>query len=636
MTHRDDAAGALGRRDWPAVEAACRAALAEDPATAWALMLMAELAAARGRHDLVLTLLGEIRGDDPAYAEALSRRAVATHLLGRHKEALPLYRAALACDPANGVLWSNSGAAAQGIRLLAPALAAYRRATHADPFNADAWANCGALANELGHHREGVAALDRAVSLTPDRLGLRYSRVIAALPVVYEDEDAVAAARLDYDRALAALERSVDDADAARLTELAEAVDLATPFLLAYQGRDDRALQTRLGDVIGRAMAARRPDIGQTEPPAWDGQEKIRIGFVSNCFKWHSVWKIPVRGWFAGLDRTRFTVHAYHLGSERDAQTVEAASLADRFVQGPKRFDDWVAAIRADRPHVLIYPEIGMEPTALRLAALRLARVQATSYGHPTTPGLATIDLNLSSDLMEPAGAEAHYRETLVRLPGLGLAYAPPDIVPAPLTRAAIGLQDGVPAFWCCQMLAKYLPRHDDLFPAIARAVGPCRFVFVSYPRGHMVTATFYSRLERAFAAQGMNAADYCLVLPPQTPERFHAAAGLCDVFLDAHGWSGCNTVMESLKTGLPVVTWPGETMRARHAAAILTRMGITETIAADRDGFVALAAALARDPARRAAIGARMRAAAPLAYDDPAVLPALEAVLADELRRRS
>jgi predicted O-linked N-acetylglucosamine transferase (SPINDLY family) len=623
MSHRDDAAAALGRRDWPAVETACRAALAEDPATAWALMLMAELASARGRHDLVLALLTEVRRHDPAYGEALARRAVATHLQGRQRDALPLYRAALVFDPANAALWSNCGAAGQGASLLAPALSAYRRATHADPGNADAWANCGALANELGHHREGVAALDRAVSLIPDRLGLRYSRLIAALPVVYEDEAGVTAARADYDRALAALERSVEAADAPHLVELAEAVDLATPFLLAYQGENDRDLQNRLGDVIARAMAARRPDVG-THLARWDGQEKIRIGFVTNCFKWHSVWKIPLRGWFAGLDRERFAVYGYHLGADRDAITVEAAGLATKFVQGPRRFDDWVAAIGADRPHVLVYPEIGMDPTALRLAALRLAPVQATTYGHPTTPGLPTIDLNLSCALMEPAGPERHYREDLVRLPGIGLSYAPPAIVPAAVTRAQIGLAEGVPAFWCCQMLAKYLPRHDELFPLIARAAGPCRFVFVSYPRGHAVTATFYSRLERAFAAHGLNAADYCLVLPPQTPERFHGIAGLCDIFLDAHGWSGCNTVMESLNAGLPVVTWPGETMRSRHAAGILARMGITETTAASRDEYIALAATLARDPARRAAIGARMRAAAPLAYDDPAVMPAL------------
>ncbi len=632
MTHRDDAGAALSRRDWPAVETACRAALAEDPTLAWALMLMAELAAGRGRHDLMLALLGEVRRDDPAYGEALARRAVATHLQGRQRDALPLYRAALVFDPTNAVLWSNCGAAAQAAGLLAPALSAYRRATHADPANVDAWANCGALANELGHHREGVAALDRAVHLDPDRLGLRYSRLIAALPVVYEDEAALAAARADYDRALAALERSVEAADAQHLVELAEAVDLATPFLLAYQGEDDAILQTRLGDVIARAMAARRPDIG-AEPAQWDGQEKIRVGFVTNCFKWHSVWKIPLRGWFAGLDRARFAIHGYHLGADRDAITAEAASLATKFVQGPKRFDDWVAAIRADRPHVLIYPEIGMDPTALRLAALRLAPVQATTYGHPTTPGLPTIDINLSCELMEPPQAERHYREALVRLPGIGLSYLPPAITPAAVTRARIGLAEDVPAFWCCQMLAKYLPRHDELFPLIARAAGPCRFVFVSYPRGHAVTATFYSRLERAFAAHGLNAADYCLILPPQTPERFHGIAALCDVFLDAHGWSGCNTVMESLKTGLPVVTWPGETMRSRHAAGILTRMGITETIAATRDGYIALAASLARDPARRAEIGARMRAAAALAYDDPAVMPALEAALIDRLR---
>ncbi len=39
-----------------------------------------------------------------------------------------------------------------------------------------------------------------------------------------------------------------------------------------------------------------------------------------------------------------------------------------------------------------------------------------------------------------------------------------------------------------------------------------------------------------------------------------------CDLFLDSVGWSGCNSTLEALACGLPVVTWPGELMRGRAA----------------------------------------------------------------------
>jgi predicted O-linked N-acetylglucosamine transferase (SPINDLY family) len=47
---------------------------------------------------------------------------------------------------------------------------------------------------------------------------------------------------------------------------------------------------------------------------------------------------------------------------------------------------------------------------------------------------------------------------------------------------------------------------------------------------------------------------------------------------------------------GLPVVTLPGPMMRARHTYAILTMMGIDETIASDEDDYVAIAVRFGKD----------------------------------------
>ena len=69
--------------------------------------------------------------------------------------------------------------------------------------------------------------------------------------------------------------------------------------------------------------------------------------------------------------------------------------------------------------------------------------------------------------------------------------------------------------------------------------------------------------------------------------------------------------------------------MRGRHSAAILTHLGVTETIAASPAGYVGLAVRLAHEPAWRAATAARMRAAAPRLFGDRAPLRALEAFLA-------
>jgi predicted O-linked N-acetylglucosamine transferase (SPINDLY family) len=307
----------------------------------------------------------------------------------------------------------------------------------------------------------------------------------------------------------------------------------------------------------------------------------------------------------SGLDPSGCELFAYHTGTLRDAATLEAEELCEHFVQGPLTFDAWRARIAADAPHILIYPEIGMDLVAARLAALRLAPVQCNSWGHPTTSGYPTLDYYLGSDLMEPEDGDRHYSERLVRLPGLSTMI---DLDPAPEpvpTRQALGLPEGAIVYWCGQSLYKYLPQFDWLVPAIARGVPGSVFVFIEFADSPELSDRFRQRLESAFAADGLNATDHVRILPRLTQQAFAAALGQADVVLDSVGWSGCNSLFDALRHDLPIVTMPGALMRGRHGTAILHAIGVTETICPTPDGYVATAIALGRDEAFRARIRA-------------------------------
>jgi predicted O-linked N-acetylglucosamine transferase (SPINDLY family) len=229
---------------------------------------------------------------------------------------------------------------------------------------------------------------------------------------------------------------------------------------------------------------------------------------------------------------------------------------------------------------------------------------------------------------MEPPDGDAHYREQLVRLPNLSI-YCEPSNAPAmALDRAKLGLRTGAVVYWCCQSLPKYLPQFDAVFARIARAVGDCQFTFIAFAGDAHVTDTFHARLDRAFAAVGLRAADHCVVLPRLAPERYVAAIGQCDVVLDSIGWSGCNSTLESLAHDLPIVTLSGDLMRGRHTAAILTRMGIGDMIARTVDEYVAIAVGLGRNAPERAQVRARVAANKHRIYRDRDCIGALEAFL--------
>lgn len=566
----------------------------------------------------------------PDYAKAHNNRGTALDALGRTEHALASYERALALRPDFVEALNNRGNALRALGRTADALASYERALALRPNYADALYSRGRALQVMNRTGEAIAAFEAALAARPGYMQAAFALPFAELPILYSEDSEVDTQRQAYERRLHGL---LVDIQSGRLDgRLHEGVGPNQPFYLAYQGKDDRALNEAYGSLVCSIMAARFPRAGIAGAPA--PGEKIRIGIVSGFFRSHANWRIPIKGWLEGLDRDRFRLFGYYTGTLRDAQTEIASALCERFVEGNHPVERWRRKILADAPHVLIYPAIYMDQLSAQLAAQRLAPVQCNSWGHPDTSGMPTVDYYLSSDLMEPPEADAFYSERLVRLPNLSVSYEPPPIETVAVARAELGIRDSAVAFWCGQSIYKYLPRYDEVFPRIAREVPDSQFVFIGHQKGDAVTTLFRERLERAYARHGLVAADHCVILPRLDGSRFVAAIGACDAVLDSIGWSGCNSTLESLAHDLPVVTTPGAFMRGRHTAAILQMMGVTDTIAPDLDAFVRTAVRLAHEPEWRAALRAQITASKHRLWRDPAPVVALGQFIEEAVRR--
>ncbi len=595
-------------------------ALAVNPNAPETLNNLGNALQSQGRLDEAAGFYLRALGINPTYVQALNNLGNALQALGRHEEAVGHYSRALEITPDDATVLNNLGAIRQEQGRQEEAMALYARALRVKPDLPDALTNLGLALQDQGRREEALAHFERALEGRPDFVRALFARCIAQIPIIYDGEDEIERRRLLYRRHLERLSAEID-----RLQghpDLADGIGFMQPFLLAYQGRNDRDLQRLYGALVCRIMEQRTPPAVLAEPPASD--EPVRVGIVCGFFSSHTIWKL-YKGWISQLDRRRFRLFGYHTGSRRDAETALAASGFERFVEGPWSASAWRDAILADRPHVLIYPELGMTAMTARLAAQRLAPVQCLSWGHPDTSGYSTLDYFLSSDLMEPAEAQEHYTERLVRLPNLSLYYEPAPVPPKAGGREAFGLPPDLPLYWCCQSLYKYLPQYDDVFPRIALAVGACRFVFISYPKGNTVNEVFRARLRRAFSAVGLDSDAFCIFLPRLDQDQFFMVSGLCDVFLDSIGWSGGTTTLESLVHDMSIVTLPGSLMRSRHSMAILTRMGLTETIADTTDAYVAMAARLALDDDWRSEVRKKVSRGKDRVYRDRSCIAALE-----------
>jgi predicted O-linked N-acetylglucosamine transferase (SPINDLY family) len=584
-------------------------ALAESGAAAAAVMQF--------QHALLLA---------PDCADAYFGLGRAQLLLGLAAAAEQSLLHAIRLRPEHAPSHNNLGVALDRQQRGVAAAESFRQALRYDPLDADALNNLGCLLHLDGDLAAARACFERALRSAPGHGRALWARCMSTLPILYEDEVQVAAQRGLYERELAQL------AEAARQptvrAALAATIGASQPFFLPYQGQCDRDLQARYGTLLTGLIDA-DPAVALAPAPA--AGETLRLGIVTGFACEHTVWRLMVKGWLTHLDRSRFSVTLYHTGTTVDAQTREARLLADRMVGGPGV--DVRAAIVADRPHALIYPELGMDPVCARLAVERLARLQCVGWGQPQTSGLPSIDAFLSSAAMEPPGAPLHYTERLVCLPNLGVH---PMLEEGPVERcgrAAFGLRPEATAFWCGQALYKYLPHSDAVFARIAQAVPDSQFLFIAFAKSAATTTRFVRRLEAAFASVGLEASRHCVVAPSMKQPKFHASVRACDIVLDSIGWSGGKSTLDMLSDSPVIVTLEGELMRGRHTAAILRRLGITETITHDVDGYVGAAIRLARDAELREALRAKIAAVRGWLFRDLSPIVALEAFLLEAVR---
>jgi predicted O-linked N-acetylglucosamine transferase (SPINDLY family) len=80
------------------------------------------------------------------------------------------------------------------------------------------------------------------------------------------------------------------------------------------------------------------------------------------------------------------------------------------------------------------------------------------------------------------------------------------------------------------------------------------------------------------------------------------------DIALDPFPYSGGATSCDALYMGVPVVTMPGERFISRQTSGYLSLVGLKSLIASDEQDYIAIAAGLARDPARLETIRASLR----------------------------
>lgn len=588
---------------------------------------------------LALTFLGETYcalGDAPAAEEALQKalNIAPDHGLAWYLMGLVRYVTSRLADAENALLRSadDAGNRERSLQLLAhiyflsgrlaSAAETYRKLLADAPGNLVVWRD---LIQVLHQENRLDAALDeieraRATALPPAVVDLTDALL---MPKIYRTGDELKHWRHRVEARLATLAATLPPLPVACLDSV------PSHFSLAYQGENDRALMERLGSMYRRMcpeLSFRAPHVDR-----WRGPQGkvVHLGIYSAFLRSHTIGKLYF-GLVKYLDRKKFRVTLFvPLNEQKDAFAEQFKAVADEVVPLPENYTLTCEAMARYRLDALLYPEIGMHRLTYFLAHARLAPLQMTSWGHPATTGIPTIDEFLSSDLLEPAGAESHYTEKLIRFSRLPTCYQR-YLLPPLKSREALGLPQDRNLYFCPQSLFKILPDFDQALGAILDRDPGGQILFPSGVDDSWNTALM-ARLQQSLGANNQRVR----FIPRMGLTDFLSTIQAADVILDSFHFGGGNTHYETFMIGGPVVTLPGEFMRGRVAHGCYRQLGITDLVARDAQHYVDLALRTASDKDFRMKICEQIAANGDALYHDLSWVREFEAHVITSLEQR-
>jgi predicted O-linked N-acetylglucosamine transferase (SPINDLY family) len=201
----------------------------------------------------------------------------------------------------------------------------------------------------------------------------------------------------------------------------------------------------------------------------------------------------------------------------------------------------------------------------------------------------------------DPPGMTEHLNsETLVRLPGIYMAWRPPDGTPAVAPLPA--LKNGYVTFGTFHSAFKISPAIAAWWARILERVPGSRL------RVMAVSGVSAERHMREMFERCGVRAHQLEILPRLSFDDYLAAYAQVDIALDTFPYHGATTTCFSLWMGLPVVVLEGTSHASRADVSMLNNVGLPQLIGKTGDDYVDIAARLAEDLPKLAELRANLR----------------------------
>ncbi len=486
--------------------------------------------------------------DLPPPGQALGLEGEILQLMGRYEESLATFELAILEAPNNAVFHNNMANTLIKMGRLQQALGHYQQAISIKPDLSQAYINLAWVYREYGMLPESwqcLSELQKQTTLSPaDHSDLLFS--------------------LNYDPSF----------------------DNQAKYELAKKWWTRQSQKAVKQDKI-------------TKLPA----KPIKIGFISPDFCNHPVGQflLPLIKNFSG---ERLNTFCYaNLPKIPDKQTLRLQKAAGYWRDiAPLNDQDAAGLIKKDKIDILIDLAGHTANNRLGVMSLMPAPVQASWLGYVNTTGLPVIDYRLTDEITDPPGSEIFYSEKLYRLPHGFFCFSPPK--KSPDISSHNSGNNNITTFASFNNLPKITPEVVEVWATILNRLPQARLLLVSR---QFAEPAIIARYQELFKQHNI-AKDHVIFQGSLPYLEYLNLFNQVDIALDSFPHNGHTITCDTLWMGVPLITLRGNCYAGRMGSSIMTRIGLPDLIATNKDEYVSIAINLASNKLRLQELRSGMR----------------------------
>jgi hypothetical protein len=349
-------------------------------------------------------------------------------------------------------------------------------------------------------------------------------------------------------------------------------------------------IKRSINAIIARAQArAGQTDVDFAAWPRRDAAERpVLFVILEWFFAGHSIFR--THSLAIEALRARYRLVAISLLAKTDELTraifdevhlIEPETPLPEVVAAVRRFAD------ALHPAVVYYPSVGMFLQTVFLTNLRFAPIQMASYGHPATFHSGKIDYFVADE--DFIGDPTCFSECVVAVPKESSPYRLPVNCPEipPQIRQKPATVDVAVAATSMKLNPRFL---DTLSQIRKRCATPVTFhFFLGNVTG--LSWVYVRNLVHSFLPEG------AVVYPAAPYAQYLNNINRCDLFLDPFPFGNTNSLVDTVRQGLPGVCLSGAEVSSHIDEGLFRRLGLPDwTITRTVNQYVMAASKLIDD----------------------------------------